>query len=297
MSFPPFSSLPLDQVVTEAAKEIQSGIRVSLDWPLTTPKYPSYGRPQVQHEVVNRAKGSSLRVVNDDFLSFNTQSSSQWDGFRHFGNLHHKRYYNNRTHGELMTSGVLGIHTWAEHGGIVGRGVLLDYASWAEERCIELKPFESVQVPLSHIKDVAKAQNTTFRPGDILIIRFGFTAVYNILTDDEQRALAQRPVASFSGIESSEATLRFLWDNQFAAVAGDCPSFECSPPVGPQSDSRFILHEWLLGGWGMPVGEMFDLEKLSETCKQLQRHTFFFSSQPLKVPGGVASPPNAIAIF
>jgi kynurenine formamidase len=165
----------------------------------------------------------------------------------------------------------------------VGRGVLLDYALWAEEKSIKLRPFESFQIPFAQLQNLIKDQDITFLPGDILFIRSGFTAAYNALTDDQQNALAQRPTAAFSGIESSEATLRFLWNNQFSAVAGDAPSFERSPAVGPLSDDRFVLHEWLLGGWGMPIGEMFDLEKLSETCKMLGRSTFFMSSMPLKV--------------
>ena len=108
---PPFSLLPLDptgpsgnawgrfgntdylgmlnllspSVVARAAQEIRSGVRISLDWPLDKPQYPSFRREPFRHEVVNRAKGQGLRVVNDDVLHFNTQSSSQWDGFRHFG--------------------------------------------------------------------------------------------------------------------------------------------------------------------------------------------------------------------
>lgn len=111
VSYSPFSSLPLDPngpdgnawgrfgptdelgmlnlltpaVVASAAKEIISGVRISLDWPLNKPFYPSYGRTPFQHEIRNRPKGESLRVVNDDLVSFNTQGSSQWDGFRHFG--------------------------------------------------------------------------------------------------------------------------------------------------------------------------------------------------------------------
>jgi hypothetical protein len=110
-SFPTFSALPLDpngppgnawgrfgpddnigmlnlltpSVVTNAALEIKTGLRVSLDWPLDKPKHPSYGRPGFSHEIRNRKKGTGIRVVNDDHVSFNTQSSSQWDGFRHFG--------------------------------------------------------------------------------------------------------------------------------------------------------------------------------------------------------------------
>ena len=112
-SFPPFSALPLDpagppgnawgrfgrddrlgmlnlltpSAVAQAAAEIRTGIRVSLDWPLSKPKYPGYGRPQFRHEIVNRPRGPGLRVVNDDILTFNTQTSTQWDGFRHFGTV------------------------------------------------------------------------------------------------------------------------------------------------------------------------------------------------------------------
>lgn len=111
--------------------------------------------------------------------------------------------------------------------------MLLDYACWATENTIELKPFESVQIPLSHLEQLIHEQSISFRPGDILFLRSSFTAAFNLLTEDEQRDLAECPSAKFGGIESSEATLRFLWDHQFAAVAGDAPSFERSPPVGP----------------------------------------------------------------
>jgi hypothetical protein len=159
----------------------------------------------------------------------------------------------------------------------------LDYATWSEEKGIKLTPFEPTQIPLAHLQDLIKDRNINFRFGDILLIRSGFTAAYNALSEDEKRAIPERPSADFSGIESSELTLRFLWENQFAAVAGDAPSFERGPITGPHADPRYILHEWLLGGWGMPIGEMFDLEKLSETCRLLERYTFFFSSMPLKV--------------
>jgi len=43
----------------------------------------------------------------------------------------------------------------------------------------------------------------------------------------------------------------------------------------------------------MPIGEMFDLEALSTVCEQTGRYTFFFSSWPLNILGGCASPPNA----
>ena len=107
--FPPFTSLPLDpygprgnawglfgtndelgmlnlltpDVVAAAARDIKSGVRISLDWLLDKPLYPTYGRAPFQHKISRR--GESGRPVNDDIVSFNTQSSSQWDGFRHYG--------------------------------------------------------------------------------------------------------------------------------------------------------------------------------------------------------------------
>ncbi len=180
----------------------------------------------------------------------------------------------------------------------MGRGVLLDYASWASQNSIELNHFSSTAIPLSHLQRLITEQNIVFRPGDILFLRTGFTTAFNALDDSEQKALAARASSDFVGVESSEATLKFLWDNQFAAVAGDCPSFESSPVKGgPDRDAMWCLQEWLLAGWGMPIGEMFDLEELSEMCRRKGRWSFFLCSVPLKVPGGVASPPNAVAIF
>jgi hypothetical protein len=65
--------------------------------------------------------------------------------------------------------------------------------------------------------------------------------------------------------------------------------------VAPEGD--WYVHEVLLSGWGCPIGEMFDLEVLAEECKKRARYSFFFCSSPLHVIGGVASPPNAIAVM
>jgi hypothetical protein len=64
-----------------AAAEIQEGIRISLDLSSNKPAFPSFDRPAFQHKIIQRGP----RSVNDDVLHFNTQSSSQWDGFRHYG--------------------------------------------------------------------------------------------------------------------------------------------------------------------------------------------------------------------
>lgn len=73
----------------------------------------------------------------------------------------------------------------------------------------------------------------------------------------------------------------------------------CTPRkiIRGQLIANLGLHDTLLGLWGTPIGELWDLEELSEECKRQNRWTFFLTSSPLNIAGGVASPPNALAIF
>jgi kynurenine formamidase len=191
---------------------------------------------------------------------------------------------------------------WVEKGGIVGRGVLLDYASFAQKRGLEISSFESKDIKLSDIKELIAEQGVTFKLGDILFLRAGFTVNYDALSAAEQKALPQRLEPRFQGVEATKEVLQWIWDSGFSAVASDLPSFERSPIASAHTEEEEmsgggLLHQWLLAGWGLPIGEMFDLEALKGKCEELGRWTFFVSSVPLKVPGGVASPPNAVAIF
>jgi hypothetical protein len=102
--------------------------------------------------------------------------------------------------------------------------------------------------------------------------------------------MSQSPF-KYPGFESTLEVLGWLWDTKIAAVAGDCPGFEAWPP------SEHALHQVLLAGFGMPIGEMFALDELAKECEKQKRWTFFLTSEVLNVQGGVASPPNALAIM
>ena len=69
------------EVILVAVKEVRTGVRISLDWPLSMPSYPSFNRDPFKREMVHRHPN----CINDDILTFNTQCSTQWDGFRHYG--------------------------------------------------------------------------------------------------------------------------------------------------------------------------------------------------------------------
>ena len=60
--------------------------------------------------------------------------------------------------------------------------------------------------------------------------------------------------------------------------------------LGKNRDAKVVLHQWLLAGWGMPIGEMFDLEELTKHCQEVGKWSFFLCSVPLKVIVSLSSP-------
>ncbi|QIW95018.1 hypothetical protein AMS68_000536 [Peltaster fructicola] len=281
-----------DDIVKAAAKEIQTGTRISLNWPLDAQATPMFGRQAFHKHIYQKPP----RIVNDDVWTFNTQSSSQWDGLRHFGYQKEKVFYNGVTLDDIhgtngkQASNVNGIGAWSEKG-IVGRGVLLDYHEWRQKQGRSYNAFETGSITAADLKAVAKAQGTEIKFGDILLVRSGCLDAYNKLSQDEIDIIRNKVPLTFTGVEQSEEMLEFLWTN-FSACGGDQPAWEAWP-----TQQEWMLHEVMLAGWGMPIGELFDLEKLGAHCKTVGRYSFFVTSEPVNVPGGVASPPNILAIF
>ncbi|OAA67963.1 hypothetical protein SPI_00158 [Niveomyces insectorum RCEF 264] len=260
---PPFASLPLDPtgppgnawglygkddalgslnmltpaVVAAAAKqEIRTGERVSLDWVLTKPAHPSFGRPPFKWTRTVRTEADGRpRCVNDDHLDFNTQCSSQWDGFRHYGYAQAMRFYNNVTLEQLHDPSVIGIDVWVEKGGIVGRGVLLDYAGYCAAHNRPLAPMESTAITLADLKAVVAEQGVALHKGDILFIRSGYTAAYEALAPAAQQALATRPAPDYLGVEPTAAMAQWIWESHWAvarrAVGGRNAGRRAAAPV------------------------------------------------------------------
>ncbi|KAK7967390.1 uncharacterized protein PG986_001667 [Apiospora aurea] len=288
-----------DRVAAAARNEIKTGQRISLNWPLDAQSDRSFFQRALFHQDIFP---KAPATVNDDVWTFNSQVSTQWDGLRHFGYQKEKLFYNGVTmkqiHGFGQEKGekgtVNGIQAWAEQG-IVGRGILVDYHSWRtsqpDGKVSTYDSFDSTSISVADLKACLDAQGTEVKFGDILFIRSGFMAARATKTPDEIWAHQDVMPHRFGGVEQDEAVLRWIWDN-FSAVAGDQPSFECWP-----TQKDWLLHEVLLGGWGCPIGELFDLEALAKRCRDEKRWSFFVCSEPCNVPGGVASPPNILAIF
>ena len=237
-------------------------------------------------------------------LTFNTQKSTQWDGLRHFAYQKEKLFYNRRTREDILTSseGSLGIHWWHKVGGIAARGVLLDYWSYAEanDKCYD--PTGPYAIPFEELIEclqwqqglsVSVGEELEFRAGDILLIRTGYMTKYNDMSQEEERVAGKADPPASCGVKQGRGLLAWLWEGRFAAVGGDAPGWEAFP--GDES-AGFLFHEVLIAGWGCPIAELLWLEDLAEWCRERKRWTFFLSSCPLNVYGGVASPANMMAL-
>ncbi|KAJ5883658.1 uncharacterized protein N7473_010544 [Penicillium subrubescens] len=278
------------EIVAEAARtQIQTGERVCLNWDIENLNPPGFGRKPFEH----RIKWVNEGVAFDDEYHFNPQQTSQWDGFRHHANKDGV-FYGGTTAEEIMDtqSPRIGIGYWAKKG-IAGRGVLIDYVSYAQKRGIPLNALSRQMISLDEVQEIARDCNITFQKGDIFFLRVGLPGTWAAMSAEERKAYSEQRMPQHAGIEQSERVLRFMWDNHFAAVASDAVSFEVFPAINEEYD----LHHHLLAGWGVPIGEMFDLDELAATCERLGRWSFFISSSPLNCARGVSSTPNCMAIF
>lgn len=289
-----------------ARSEIRTGERVGLGWEFHNLSHPGFGRREFKMNIKSLSPPGVAPRAFDDEYELNPQQSSQWDGLRHhsqpsdcgkelFGQSiggGQNQWFGGTKSDEILdpSSSRIGIHHWAKHG-IVGRGVLLDYASWAKECGIRYSSFSDHTIPLSDLKKVIAHYHVEIKPGDILFVRIGLIEEWENMSE-EARVKYQSSPLHHAGIEPSKEILEWVWNSHFCAVASDSVSFEVYPQIGDIS-----LHHYIIAGWGMPIGEMFNLDPLAKLCKALGRYSFFVSSVPFNAVGGVSSPPNAVAIF
>jgi hypothetical protein len=113
-------------VVQAASKEIVTGEHIQLDWPLENVQFPGFNRKEFKQTPIDLFPSLGFKGMDDE-VYINTQSGSQWDSLKHFAHQATGKYYNGLTHDEATKSITNGIHNWCERGGIVGRGVLVDW--------------------------------------------------------------------------------------------------------------------------------------------------------------------------
>jgi kynurenine formamidase len=276
--------------VVAAVSSIRSGKVFALNLPINIPDPPIFTRGKHTH-TVKIFPGAEF--VLDDYLdNFYPQASSQWDALAHVKHPVHGAY-NGIPDNQITGRGGmrLGIDNLARRG-IAGRGVLADVARYYDRIGKRINFTKAESIPLEDVQATLRESGVTLRAGDVLLIRIGWTKFYLSASEEIKAELARETVVP--GIEGTERTARWLWDNHLAAVASDSPALEALPKAA--GNEMEFLHFHMLAFFGMPIGEMWNLESLAEDCAADGRYDFFLTSAPLNVPGGVGSPPNALAI-
>lgn len=266
---------------------VRKGVTFALNLEYELPDPPLFGRQAPQHEVLGEGG-------HDDVLHFNTQSSAQWDGFRHVQHPLHGHYGG-------VADGDHGVDHWAARG-LAGRAVLVDVA-----RHLDLDPTTNRGITADELDATLAAQATTIETGDVLLLRTGWLAWYR--TTDEATRQALPGDLKAPGLLPGEDMLRWLWDHHVAAVGADNPALEPCPLGGHLTkEQRFeirsdparmpeaFMHTAILPLLGIPIGELWDLDALADDCAGDGVYAGLFTSAPLRVRGGVASPPNALVL-
>ncbi|KAK3112637.1 hypothetical protein LTR53_010883 [Teratosphaeriaceae sp. CCFEE 6253] len=192
---PDFASLPAVEGI------------VSVNWQLDKVHAPGFGRKVLEHRFID-LKPAGGHPVHDDEIHINTQSGSQWDGFKAS-----PRYYNGLKHADVPSSLDNGIHHWNDRGGIVGRGVLLDYVRYAEKKGIKYDVMTRHQIGVAALEEMAAEQGVEFKPGDVLIVRSGFTKWYEAASQAERdrKITAGRSEIQWTGVEGSKQSVEWIW--------------------------------------------------------------------------------------
>lgn len=207
--------------------------------------FPMPGRMAPVHNQTTLQESKLSEGIGwDDEIHFNTQLSSQWDSLVHWQHQPSGLAYNGVT---VTKEALAAPHTaanemptldhWHAGGGLVTRGILIDFKAWAEERAraegktgaeAVCHPLDGHRVTVEQIEAIARDQGVELRPGDVLVLRTGLTEVLQAPTPDD---FAKLQLGKISGVHGTVESAKWLWNQHFAAVAGDAWAFEALMPL------------------------------------------------------------------
>ncbi|MDX2178453.1 MAG: cyclase family protein [Bryobacteraceae bacterium] len=160
---------------------------------------------------------------------------------------------------------------------LVARGVLLDIA---RHHGADRLP-EHYAITADEMIACAQSQNTLLNPGDILLIRTGFGAMWN----DEATYLRAAGVHKSGSIWAAEQGV--------AAVGADNMAWDTlNGDRDPETGSTMFAHVYLIPKKGVYIVENLLLEELSRD----RVYEFAFIAAPLKMIGATGSPIRPLAI-
>lgn len=285
--------------VVDATSLVRAGRVVSLSVPFGAdgPQHENSGRFNPIHLMTvtgrdfvsghgsakERDKRRGYQQYADDLLILPLQAGTQWDGLAHV--FFEQQMYNGYSASYVSSNGAARNAITCAVDKIVGRGVLLDIP--AVKRVRHLEPGYAISA--GDLDDACAELGVDVGRGDFLLVRTG--AIARVRDSGGDWGDFAGGNAPGLGLDTAE----WLHEHDVAGVATDTWGLEVIPSQTP--DVTQPLHIILIVHMGLWVGEIFDLEELSEVCGEGDRYEFFFTAQPLMVAGGIGSPINPLAIL
>lgn len=205
-------------------------LTTSNSWPLNGIKIPLPGRRSPAHKVMSLSSNGLMPPGShgwDDELEFNTQFSSQWDSLVHVQHQPSGLAYNGiKPTQEGLTSPQTTseneqptIDHWHARGGLVGRGVLIDFKAYMESQSKPYHSLDGYRITVEDLEEVARHQGVEFRRGDILIIRTGVTEICKRYLPIGVAESAPREVKFHTRFSSGTRDLCFLKQTEASSLA------------------------------------------------------------------------------
>lgn len=311
--------------VRQGVAEVREGIAFCLSLPLDYPggaklnprRHPPEITPTVRGDTpymnfpMERHDPRNTDVVSDDRVLLTLQYSTQWDSLAHVGawfdadddGTPEMVYYNGFRAGEHVVGPIdyagghdaacggpfgarrLGIENMAAKA-IQGRGVLVDlHRHFGTDRTL---------IGFDQLTQVMRADDITVEPGDLLVLRTGFSDLIMTMNRDPDMAVLEQACTALDGRDPR--LLDWITRSGIAAICADNYAVEAYP-ARPEDGRRpaLPLHQHCLFKLGLPLGELWWLKDLAAWLQAHGRSRFLLTAPPLRLPGAVGSPVTPVA--
>jgi kynurenine formamidase len=274
----------------EGAAAVRTGRVVSLAVPLQPdwPQVPGGGRLNAQHVMVETgtdALASGRRAgYSDDMIAMSVHAHTHWDALSHV--FHRGFMFNGHSAAMVTAQGAARNDIVPVSRTMATRGVLLDLVPH-DTRSLE----PGCEITVDDLEQALERQQVNLHEGDALLLRTGHLGRVR-----ESRAWTE--FSEVHGVPPHEpgigcSCLPWLHDRGIAAVA--CDNWAVEILRGPET-TRMPVHEIGIVHMGLLLGEMFDLDGLTELCTSDGHWDFLLAAGPLPIEGGVGGPVNPMAL-
>src|SRR5713101_4536816 len=318
--------------VLQAVAEVTEGRTFCLSMPLDYPggtvvnprRHPPKLTPTERNGMPNmtyplgRDDPRLVDVICDDQVLMTLQYSTQWDSLAHVGQLFDADgdgkpeivFYNGYRAGEHIAGPVdylaeyrggqvieragghlgataLSIDNMAAHG-MQGRGVMIDL----EAHFGRAGKF----VGYDELMRILEEDKVAVEEGDLVCFRTGYDRVIlDMNRHPDPKVLEEYPCAALDGRD--ERILNWITKSGVVALISDNRAVEASPSRPCEEDhcASLPLHAHCLFKLGVYLGEIWLLSDLADWLRANGRSRFLLTAPPLRLPGAVGSPANAVA--